>query len=137
MQQIISEQTILAASEGSYLEDGRASAGWALYEPSEECDSEGRIVPSVKILFGSLDSNSAYRAEAVSIFTVTIVLHFLGLYLEQQQIDTSLICDNKGLVKCIKKYTDYNTKHITADMTEADIILLTIHFSKQLNYSLK
>ena len=56
---------------------------------------------------GRLDSNSAYRAEAVGIFTVTIVLHFLGLYLEQQQIDTSLICDNEGLVKCIIKYTDY------------------------------
>ena len=45
--------TILAASDGSYLKDGQASAGWALYEPSEECDYQGRIVPSVKVLFGS------------------------------------------------------------------------------------
>ena len=79
------------------MEDGRASAGWALYEPCEECGGQGRVVPCVKVLFrstilvdGRLDSNSAYRAEAVGIFTVTIVLHFLGLYLEQQQITTSL-----------------------------------------------
>ena len=45
--------------------------------------------------------------------------------------------DNKALVKCIKKYTDYDTKHITPDMTEADIILPTIHFSKQLSYNLE
>ena len=53
MQQIISGQTILAVSDGSYLEDGRASVGWALYELSEEYDSHGRLVPSVKLLFGS------------------------------------------------------------------------------------
>ena len=45
-----------------------------------------------------LDSNSAYRAEADEIFTVTIFLHFLRLHLEQQQTATSFICDNKGLV---------------------------------------
>ena len=62
------------------MEDGRASAGWALYEPCEECGGQGRVVPCVKVLFrstilvdGRLDSNSAYRAEAVGIFTVTIV----------------------------------------------------------------
>ena len=111
--------------------------GWAFYEPSEEYDSDGRSVLCVKILFGGtilvdshLDSNSAYLAEAVSIFTATIVLHFLGPYLSQQQIDTSLICDNKGLVKCIKKYTNYDTKHITPDMTDANIILPTIQFYK-------
>ena len=40
-------------------------------------------------------------------------------------------------MKCIKKYTDYNMKHITPDMTEANISLPTIHFSKQLNYNLE
>ena len=110
VQHIQSRHTILAASDGSYLEDGRASVEWAFDEPSEEYDGDSRVVPCVKILLGDtifagghLDSNSAYRAEAVSVFTVTIVLHFLGLHLSQQQIDTSLICDNKGLVKWIKK----------------------------------
>ena len=32
-----------------------------------------------------------------------------------------------------QKYTDYDMKHITPDMTEADIILPTIHFSEQAN----
>lgn len=50
---------------------------------------------------------------------------------------TSLICDNEGIVKCIKKYTYYDTKHITPDMTEAVIILPTIHVSKQLSYNLE
>ena len=36
-----------------------------------------------------------------------------------------------------KKYTNYDMKHITPDMTEADIILPTIHFSKQLNYNIE
>ena len=73
--------TILAASDGSYLKDGQASAGWAFYEPSEEYDGDGRLVPSVKIHFGDtilvdsrLDSNSTYQAKAVGIFTVTIDL---------------------------------------------------------------
>ena len=35
MQHIRSGHTILAVSDGSYLEDGRVSAGWAFYEPSE------------------------------------------------------------------------------------------------------
>ena len=67
VQQIINGQTILAASDESYQEDGRASAGWALYEPCEEYDDQGRVVLSAKVLFGStilvssrLDSNSAY-----------------------------------------------------------------------------
>ena len=102
VQQILSGHTILAASDGSYLEDGQASAGWVFYVPSAENDVGGRIVPRVKILFGGtilvddhLDSNSAYRAGAVSVFTVTIALHFLGLYLSQQHLATSLICDNE------------------------------------------
>ena len=52
-----------------------------------------RIISSVKILLGwtiligsRLDSNRAYRGEAVRVFTVTIVLHFLRLYLEQQHL---------------------------------------------------
>ena len=84
-----------------------------------------------------LDSNSAYQAKAVGIFTATIVLHFLRLYLEQQKIATSLICDNEGLVKCISKYYDFDMNNITPDMTEADIILSMIHFSKQLNCNLE
>ena len=87
VQHIQSRHTILAASDGSYLEDGRASVEWAFDEPSEEYDGDSRVVLCVKILLGDtifagghLDSNSAYRAEAVSVFTVTIVLHFLGLY---------------------------------------------------------
>ena len=33
--------------------------------------------------------------------------------------------------------TKFDMKHITPDMTEADIILPTIHFSKHLNYNLE
>lgn len=86
---------------------------------------------------GLLDSNSAYRAESVGVLTVTIFLHLLHLYIEYQQIATSLICDNKGLVKCISKYNDFDMSHITPDMTEADIILPMIHFSKSLKYNLE
>ena len=42
VQHIQSRHTILAAPDGSYLEDGRASAGWAFYELSEEYDDDGR-----------------------------------------------------------------------------------------------
>ena len=44
--------------------------------PSEEADGDSRIISRAKILFvgtvlvnGHLDSNSAYQAEAVGIFT--------------------------------------------------------------------
>ena len=73
---------------------------------------------------------------SISLIYCAIVLHFLGLYLRQQQIATSLICDNE-LVKCIKKYNNFDMNPITPDMTEADIILPTIPFSKQLNYNLE
>ena len=143
-QQIQGGHTILAASDGSYMEDGQASAGWAFCAQSAEADIDGRIISNVKILFrvtilvhSRLDSNSAYQAEAVGVFTVTIVLHFLGLYLQQQQITTSLICDKEGLVKCINKYCEFDMKHITPDMTETDIILPMIHFSKHLNYNIE
>ena len=55
----------------------------------------------------------------------------------QQQITNSLICDNEGMVKCIKKYYEFDMNHITPDMMEADIILPTIHFSKHINYTLE
>ena len=117
---------------------------WAFYVPSEEADVDSRIISSFKVLLkwtilidGHLDSNSAYRAEAVGVFTVTIVLHFIGLYLRQQHIATSLICNNEGLEKCINKYYDFDMNHITPDMTEAHIIVPTIHFSKQINYKIE
>ena len=43
------------------------------------------------------------------------------------------MCDNKGLVKRINKYYDFDMNCITPDMTKIDIILPMIHFSKQLN----
>ena len=73
----------------------------------------------------------------MGVFTVTIFLHFLQLYLEQQQIATSLICNNKGLVKCISRYSNSGTNHVTTDITEVDIILPAIHFPKQLEYNLR
>ena len=60
---------------------------------------------------GRLDLNSAYRAESAGVFTVTIFLHFLQLYLQQHHIATSLICDNEGLVKCTSKYYDFDMSH--------------------------
>ena len=46
-------------------------------------------------------------------------------YLKQQQISTSLIRDNVGLVKCVNKYYNFfYMKHITPDMSEADITFL-------------
>ena len=123
--QIRGGHTILAASDGSYLDNRRASAGWAFYVPREEADIDGRPISGVKILFGGtilvdghLDLNSAYQAEVVGVFTVTIFLHFLRLYLEQQQIATSLVCDNEGLVTCISKYYDFDMSHSTPDMME-------------------
>ena len=84
-----------------------------------------------------LDSNSAYWAELVGVLTATIFLYLLQVYLgHQQQIVTSFICDNEGLVKYIIKYYDTNMSHITPDVTEADIILPAIHFSKSFKYKL-
>ena len=58
----------------------------------------------------SFDSNSSYQAKAVGVFTATVPLYLLQLHLEhQQQLVTSFICDNEGLVKCIIKYYDNDT----------------------------
>ena len=54
-----------------------------------------------------------------------------------QQIATSLICDNEGLVECISRYSDTNMSHVTPDITKAYIILPRLHFSKRLEYYLE
>ena len=51
---IRSGQTILAVSDGSYLEDGRALTGWAFYEPGEEYDGDGRVVVPSSSPFSTL-----------------------------------------------------------------------------------
>ena len=85
VQQIQGGDTILAASDRSYLEDRQALARWALYVPGVEIDNdEGRTILEIKVLFrgtilvdSRLDLNSTYRAESVGVFTVTIFLHFI------------------------------------------------------------
>ena len=57
-------------------------------------------------------------------------LYLVQLYQEyQQQIVTSFICDNKGLVEYILKYFNNDMTYIAPDVTEADIILPKIHCS--------
>ena len=126
------------------MEDGQAAAEWVFYVPRVEVNNDGHRFSGTKVLFGGtilvdshLESNSAYQAESVGVFTKTIFLHFLPLYLEQQQITTSLKWDNKGLVKCISRYSDTDMSHVTPDITEADIIIPTFHFYKQLEYNLE
>ena len=144
VQRIRDNNTITAVTDGSYLDDKRASVGWGFYAPISD-DNDGRVVPGATILFGStilvdghFDLNSLYQAEAVGGLTATILLYLLQLHIEhQQQLVTSFICDNKGLVKCIIKYYDINAAHITPDVTEANIILLMNHFSQPFKYKLE
>ena len=100
----------------------------------------------VRTLFGetilvdsSFDNpNSSYWAEVVGVLTATILLYLLQLHIEhQQQLVTSFIRGNKGLVKCIIKYYDDDMTHVTPGVTEADIILPAIRFAQTFNYSLE
>ena len=52
MQQIQGKHTILAASDCSYLEDGRAAAGRAFYVLRIEINDNGRRNSGIKVLFG-------------------------------------------------------------------------------------
>ena len=70
-----------AVSDGSRLDDGRASAGWLIWAMSDNLDEEGQVTKRRKILIGStmmvdgrLDANTAFRVEALGCFIIPIIV---------------------------------------------------------------
>ena len=91
-------QTIEAASDGSQLDDGRASAGWLLWAMAEAINNEGQSIRCPTIMLGGtmrvdgrLDANTAFRAEALGCLIISIIFcvakEFIQLWMMAEAID--------------------------------------------------
>ena len=81
IQRLREGKDIDAESDGSRLEDGRASVGWIMWAMRDDVNEEGRLTKRRKILMGStiqvdgrVDANTAFRAEALGCLIIPIII---------------------------------------------------------------
>ena len=79
-----------AASDGSWLDDGRASAGWIMWAISNDVDKDKQLTKRRKILMdstmrvdGRLDANTAFRAEALGYLIIPIMVCLANEFIHQ------------------------------------------------------
>ena len=70
MQRMQDGKDVDATSDGSWLDDGRASAGWLIWAMNDDLDEDGQVTKRRKILMGSTilvdgRANTAFRAETL------------------------------------------------------------------------
>ena len=104
LERIREGKDIEAASDGSRLDDCRASAGWLLWMLKEEIDKAGQPIKRPTIMLGStirvngrLDANTAFRAEALRCLIIPIIICLAKEFIQQMQnIRVQHTCDNQG-----------------------------------------
>ena len=81
-----------AATDGSHLDDGRASAGWLMWTMSNEINDEGQSTRRQMFLLGStmcvdgrLDANTAFRVEALGCLIIPIIICLTNEFIHQNQ----------------------------------------------------
>ena len=79
-----------AASDGSQLDDGRASAGWIIWVMSNHVDEDEQLTKRQNILMGCtmrvdgrLDANTAFRAEALGCLIIPIIVCLANEFIHQ------------------------------------------------------
>ena len=73
--------TTEAASDGTWLDDGRASAGWLLWTMAAKIDDEGQSTRRQTIMLGGTmrvdgrsDANTAFRAKPLGCLIIPIII---------------------------------------------------------------
>ena len=81
IEQMRDSKDMYAASYGSRLADGRASAGWLMWMMSDEIDDDWQLTRRQTLLMGSiicvdgrLDANTAFRVEALGCLIIPIIV---------------------------------------------------------------
>ena len=72
IQWLLEGKDIDAASDGSWLDDGRASAGWIIWAMSDDIDEDGQLTKRQNNLI--LDANTAFRTEALGCLIIPIIV---------------------------------------------------------------
>ena len=93
-----------AASDGSWLDNGRSSAGWIMWAMSKNVDKDRQLTKQRKILMGStmladgrLDANTAFRAEALGCLNTPIIVCLANGFIHQhRRLRVRRTCENQG-----------------------------------------
>ena len=106
MQRLREGKDIDAVSDGSRLDDGKASVGWIIWAMSDDIDKDGHLTKQRKILMRStiqvgrrLDANTAFRAEALGCLIIPIIVCLANEFVHQtRRLRVRHTCNNQGLV---------------------------------------
>ena len=139
IQQMREGKDIDAALDGSWLDDGRASAGWIIWAMSDDVDEDGHLTKRRKILMGStmlvdgrLDANTAFRVEALGCLVVPINVCLANEFINQhQRLRVRHTCDNQGLVDQLCWMYKQERYHTIPDTADNDLTVPTAHWAKR------
>ena len=131
-------KNIDTTSDGSRVDDGRASAGWIIWAMSNDVDEEGQLTMRLKILFGSTiwadrrpDANTAVRAEALGCLVIPIIICLANEFVHQtRRLRVRHTCDNQGLVDQQCWLYKQERFHTIPDTADNDITIPTVHWAK-------
>ena len=133
------DKDIDAASDGSRLDDGRASAGWLMWTMSNEINDEGQSTRRRIFLFGStkrvdgrLDANTAFRVEALECLIIFIIVCLAKEFIRQnQRLRVRHTFDNQGLVDQLRLLNKQERYHTIPDTADNDFTIPTAHWAKK------
>ena len=139
MEQIREGQAIEAASDGSRLDDGRASAGWLLWTMDKGNDDAGQPTRRPTIMLGStmqvdgrLDANTAFRTEALGCLIIHISICLAKEFIpKNQSFRVQHTCDNQGLVDQLNRFYKQERYHTIPDTADNDLTIPTAHWAKK------
>ena len=130
---------INATSDGSRLDDDRASVGWLIWTMSDDLDEDGQLTKQRKTLMGGtmlvdgrLDMNTAFRVEALGCLIISIIVCLANEFIHQhQRLRVRHTCDNQGLVDQLCWMYKQERYHTIPDTVDNDLTVPTAHWAKK------
>ena len=90
IQRLQEGKDIDAASDGSQLDNDRASVGWIIWAISDNVNEDGQLTKRRKIpmcstmlVDGRLDENTAFKAEALGCLIIPIIVCLANEFIHQ------------------------------------------------------
>ena len=139
IQQMREGKDIDAASDGSWLDDGRESAVWLIWAMHDDLNEDRQVTKRRKILMGStmrmdgrLDANTAFRAKAMGCLVIPIIVCLANEFIHQhQRLRVRHTCDNQGLVDQLRWVYKQERYHTIPDAVDNDLIVPSTHWAKK------